>query len=76
MKKGIETIFSTETDGGVEGKLGIDSNAKLYWNERAIVTEQKITLQWWVNFSIIVASASTLAIAIFTGLQFFKYVPK
>jgi hypothetical protein len=60
MKK-INTIF---THGGSE--LGIDDNNKLYWNKKLILTEKKITFNKWVNISIIIASVSTLMLAIFT----------
>ncbi|NQS88687.1 hypothetical protein HQ584_02710 [Patescibacteria group bacterium] len=73
MKKRIETVFTHKMEGGAEGRLGIDDNGKLYWNEQAVITEQKVTLQRWVNIALIIASISTLAIAIFTGLQFFGY---
>lgn len=76
MSNKIETIFSHTTDDGVEGTLGIDRESRLYWNEKAIITEQIIKLQLWVNISIIVASSSTLAIAIFTVLQYFYCGPK
>jgi len=72
MKKDVETIFSNESRGGVEGRLGIDKEARLYWNEQLVVTEQRVKLQWWANISIVIASLSTLVIAIFTGLQFFR----
>ena len=65
MKK-IETIF---THG--DGKLGIDEDANLYWNEKKVITKGKITLDWWVNLSIIVASISTLVMAIFAILEFY-----
>lgn len=71
MKK-IETIFSNESISGVEGRLGIDKEGKLYWNEKLVVTEQRVKLQWWTSISIVIASFSTLAIAIFTCLQFFR----
>ncbi len=67
----IHTIFTQELDNGKEGELGIDDQANLYWNKKAIITEQKIKLQWWVNISVILASLSTVAIAAFTALQFF-----
>jgi len=72
MKKAIETIFTHEIGGDVKGVLGIDKDARLYWNGQPVLTEQKVTLQWWVNVFVIVASLSTLAMAIFTGLQYFK----
>lgn len=75
MKNNIETIFTHETDDGAIGELGIDKDAKLYWNKQPIVTEQKVTLQGWVNISIIIASLSTLIIAIFIVLQYFYNIP-
>ena len=63
--KEIHTIFNR-----TEGELGVDDEGTLYWNKEAIVTEQKVELQWYVNISIILASFSTLAIAIFTLLQY------
>ena len=67
MKK-IETIF---THG--KGALGIDEDGNLYWNDKAVVTERKITLQWWVNVAILLASFSTVALAVFAALRFFGF---
>lgn len=64
----IHTIF---THG--EGELGVDDDLNLYWNKKIIVTEQKITLQWWVNIAIILASMSTTALAVFALFQFLGY---
>ena len=76
MKNNIETIFTHKTNDGAIGELGIDKDAKLYWNKKPIVTEQKVTLQRWVNISIIIASFSTLVIAIFMVLQYYCSIPK
>jgi len=73
MSPSMESIFPYSNDNGVEGSLGIDEHGKLYWNGKVIVTEQKITLQWWVNLSIIVASVSTLLLAGIACLQFLNY---
>ena len=69
----VHEIFTHTQDNGVSGELGIDDKNNLYWNKKAIVTEQKIKLQWWVNCSVILASLSTVAIATFSALQFFGY---
>ncbi len=58
-------------DNGAEAELGINDERNLYWNKKAIVTKQIVELQWWVNLSIIVASFSTLVIAIVTLLHYF-----
>ena len=69
----IHVIFTHPLGNGVTGELGIDDQGSLYWNNKAVVTEKKVKLEWWVNISIILASASTVTVAIFTSLQFFGY---
>lgn len=59
----IEVIFWHEADSGAKGELGIDEKGRLYWNGRPVVTQQKVTLQWWVNLSAIVAAISTVVTA-------------
>ena len=73
MMAKVHTIFTQDLDNGKQGELGIDDETNLYWNNKLIVTEQKVKLQWWVNVSIIMASVSTVALAVFTALQFFGY---
>ncbi len=70
-KTKINTIFTINMDNGTEAELGIDDERNLYWNKKAVVTKQKVKLRWWVNCGIIVASFSTLAIAIVTLLHYF-----
>ena len=60
MASEIQTIFTQGIDGSDKiGTLGIDKDGNLYWNEKRVVTEQVIKLQWWVNLSIIVGGIST-----------------
>ncbi|BBO74687.1 hypothetical protein DSCW_21040 [Desulfosarcina widdelii] len=68
----IEMIFSHESASGGKGELGIDEGGKLYWNEKAVVTEQQVKLSWWVNCAIIVGGFATLIIAVFEVLMYFK----
>lgn len=68
----IEKIFTHKTDNGVEGELGIDSSGKLYWNKKLVITKSKIELDWWVNISVIIASISTLIMAIYAVLNYYK----
>ena len=57
----IDTIF----DQGQDAVLGIDNETKsLYWNGEKIVTDQRLSLKWWVNLSIVIGGMSTLAMAI------------
>ncbi|MDY0095796.1 MAG: hypothetical protein RBT80_24130 [Candidatus Vecturithrix sp.] len=75
MTKEIFEIFSTDTDDGTEGTLGIDNNGKLYWNNKEILTKQKISLQWWVNISVVVGAISTLALAVVAIIELLRCVP-
>ena len=64
----IETIFTH----GLKGELGIDESGKLYWNKKLVLTKSKITFNWWVNASVIIASLSTLVMAIIAFLNYFQ----
>jgi hypothetical protein len=68
----ITTIFETDSNTGKAGVLGIDDDAKLYWNGQRIVTEQKLKLSWWVNLSVVIGGLSTAVIAVYTVLVFYK----
>lgn len=68
----IETIFTHENDQQTKGSLGIDEKNQLYWNGDKIVTEQRVTLNQWVNFAIIAGGISTTIIAMITLLSYFK----
>lgn len=68
----ISTIFECDNEEGTTGSLGIDEDAHLYWNGQRIVTEQRVTLSWWVNVAVILSGVSTVAIAVFTALLYFK----
>lgn len=54
-------------------RLGIDEENNLYWDKKPLVTEEKITLQKWVNFAIVIGAGSTLILAIIEVLKFFGY---
>jgi hypothetical protein len=62
----IKTISLDELD-----RLGIDELNNLYWDKKPLVTEEKITLQKWVNFSIIVGAASTFILAVMEVMKYF-----
>ena len=56
-------------------KLGVDENNKLYWDGQPIITKQKITLEWWVSMSVIIASISTLGLFGIELLKFLELIP-
>jgi hypothetical protein len=73
MESKIQTIFTQDIEGSDKiGTLGIDKNGNLYWNEKRVITEQVVKLQWWVDLSIFVGGLSTAVIAILTCLLYFK----
>ena len=60
---------------GEFNKLGVDENNKLYWNEKPVITEQQITLDWWVNLAIILGGLSTLGLFVIESLKIWGLVP-
>lgn len=72
MTEEIEIIFTHVSDSGVDGALGIGKDGRLYWNGRVLVTEQRVSLAWWVNFSVVVGGLSTFVIALFTVLLYLR----
>lgn len=74
MRK-IHELYKVEFSDGVKGALGIDGRGQLYWNGEPIITEQRVSLPWWIELSCVVGSLSLLVIAatvawIYLGTQF------
>jgi len=55
---------------GQLGRIGVDEKGRLYWDNRPVVTEEKIKLQWWVNVAIILGALSTAVLATIELLRF------
>lgn len=68
----IHIIYTHTRNDGVRGTLGIDENGSLYWNNEKVTTENKIKLDWWVNFSAVIASLATVVMAVYTALEYYK----
>jgi len=64
MPQEITSIFSHTTGEGATGDLGIDKDGNLYWNQKKVVTQQRLTLGRWVNISIVAGGLSTIVIAL------------
>ena len=60
MDKKIHLLFGAGAENGVDGEFGIDDEGKLYWNGKPVVTESKVTLDWWVGLSAVLAAFGTL----------------
>ncbi len=69
MGKDVELIFSHSTANGGSGELGVDKNGNLYWNNKKVITEKKVSLNWAINAAIIAGGISTVVIALITALQ-------
>ena len=56
-----EQIYSyVDKDGREHFGFSVDpETGDIYWNKTKIVTEQKLTLGWWVNAAIISGGFST-----------------
>jgi len=64
--------FRMHTDDEEEHYLTIDDN-RLLFDGKPIVTEQKITLGWWVNIAIVIASIATAATAFVTVIALWPW---
>lgn len=56
----------------MQGELGIDNNGNLYWNQKRVITEQKISLNLWVNIFIIITGIATVVMALIDVLDYFE----
>jgi len=62
MRK-IRELYKVEFGDGVKGALGIDERGQLYWSGEPVITEQRVSLPWWIEISCVVGSLSLLIIA-------------
>jgi hypothetical protein len=68
----IDTIFEQVRADGRRGVLGMDDEARLYWNGHPVVTRQEVQLNWLVNAAVVAASAATVVSAVYTALMYYK----
>jgi len=59
----IHELYKVEFSDGVKGALGIDERGQLYWSGRPVLTEQRVSLPWWINLSLVIGGLSLLVIA-------------
>ena len=57
--------------------FGFDDDNYIYWKVdgkyKKLKTEEKITLNWWVNGAVIIGALSTATLAVIEFLRFFYY---
>ncbi len=64
MNEKLETIFDYEGDDGRTAVVAVDHKNRLYVNGEPIVTESKLSLDWWVATAAVIAGVSALTLAI------------
>ncbi len=69
----IEQIYSySDKDGREHFGFGVkNKTGELFWNHKKVVTEQKLTLNWWVNAAVIIGALSIFALAGIEGYDVF-----
>jgi hypothetical protein len=71
MRK-IRELYKVEFGDGVKGALGIDERGQLYWSGEPVITEQRVSLPWWIDLSCVIGSLSLLVIAAVVAWSFLK----
>jgi hypothetical protein len=67
----IEEFMSTQAKSGKEFALGIDENGNLYVNGKEVVTKQKFTLGWIINFSVVLGGLGAFVQGIVSLIEHF-----
>lgn len=57
----IEEFMQTDSASGKSLSLGIDKEARLYVNGERVITEQKISLSWWLNLVAVLGGLGAFA---------------
>ena len=65
----VHELYKIEFADGIKGALGIDGRGTLYWNGEPVVTQQKVSLSWWLSLSVVMGGLSMFAVAALTLLQ-------
>lgn len=65
----VHELYKVEFADGIKGALGIDERGTLYWNGEPVVTEQKVSLSWWISLSLVLGGLSMFVVAAFTVAQ-------
>ena len=64
MTEKLDTIFTHDREDGGRLTLSVGPNNHLYVNGEPVVTESKLTLNWWVQVAVVLTGASTMALAV------------
>ena len=68
----IRELYKVEFADGIKGALGIDERGRLYWNSEPVITEQRVSLSWWISLAIILGGLSTFTIALLGVFAYFN----
>ncbi len=64
MAEKLEVIFDYEGDDGRHVWVQVDRYNRLHVNGDPIVTESRLTLDWWITAAAMIAAMSAYALAI------------
>ena len=56
----ITEFMNTDAPSGKQLSLGIDNEGRLYVNGERVITEQKVSLVWWVNIVVVLGGARSI----------------
>jgi len=69
----INKFMWGNSKGGQHYEFGVnEKTGELYYNKKKIVTEQKLTLNRWVNIAIVLGAVSTVVLAILDCFRYFN----
>jgi len=57
------------------GKLEVDSDNRLWWDGKLVMTEVRLSLPWAVNVAAILAAGATIVSAIVALLSYLQSTP-
>ncbi len=68
----VDEWMSTETKDGKHVSFGLDRDGRLYINRKLVVTEQKIELDRWVTFAVVLGALGALAQGVVAIATYYK----
>jgi hypothetical protein len=66
----VTVIFTHPGKDGNKIPLAIDSRNRLLWDDKLLITEQKVTVDRWVSAAVMIGAFATLVLASVAVLDF------
>lgn len=68
----INEFMSQEASNGKQLSLGIDNEGRMYVNGEMVITEQKVSLGWWINIAVVLGGLGGFAQGIIAIYSLYK----